>query len=175
MNKAILLLFLFVFTITAQEKNKLSVDGRTGKPMLIGLSDRTAFADTNFAWWFNSGYKFYNPDISDLSIVQNEKDSIKITIVMGTWCSDSRREVPRFYKIVDALNFSNDKITLINVDRDLKSNDIDIDSLNIKLVPTFIIYSNNVEIGRIIETPKETLEKDLLKIINGNSKEDIVE
>ena len=25
---------------------------------------------------------------------------------MGTWCSDSRKEIPVFYKLIDKLNFS---------------------------------------------------------------------
>jgi len=41
----------------------------------------------------------------------------------------------------------------------------DIDNLDIKRVPTFIIYENGEEIGRIIETPKKSLEKDLEKIV----------
>ncbi len=85
---------------------------------------------------------------------------------MGTWCSDSRREVPRFYKILDELNYPEEKVELINVDRNKVGIENSVDSLNIELVPTFIIYSKGEEIGRIIETPKESLEKDLAKILN---------
>ena len=35
-------------------------------------------------------------------------------------------------------------------------------------VPTFIVYKNGKEIGRIIEFPKESLEADLVKIIAGD-------
>jgi thiol-disulfide isomerase/thioredoxin len=171
MYKVITLIFLFVFTITAQDKNKISIDSKSGKPMLVGLCDRSAFADTNFAWWFDSGYKFYNLDTTVFSNLENVNNSFEVTIVLGTWCSDSRREVPRFYKIMDALNFSNEKITLITVDRDKYGDDINVDSLNIKLVPTFIIYSDGKEVGRIIEKPSETLEKDLSKIFEETSKD----
>jgi len=87
---------------------------------------------------------------------------------MGTWCSDSRREVPNFYKILDKLNYPDNKITLINVDRKKNGIEIDVSKLNIELVPTFIVYRNNTEIGRIIETPNESLERDLLKILENN-------
>ena len=168
MNKIFTILLLFVFTITAQDKNKLSVDDKSGKPMLIGLCDREAFVDTSFAWWFDSGYKFYRPDTTAIAQLKEVNKDYTIVIVMGTWCSDSRREIPRFYKILDELNYSEEKIKLINVDRSKAGSHNNVDSLNIKLVPTFIINSKGEEIGRIIETPKESLEKDLVKILSTN-------
>ena len=84
---------------------------------------------------------------------------------MGTWCSDSRREVPRFYKILDSLNFPSAKVKLIMVDRKKEAAGIDISPFNIELVPTMIFYNDGLEDGRIIETPKETLEKDLEEIL----------
>lgn len=85
---------------------------------------------------------------------------------MGTWCSDSREQIPAFYKILDELNYPSDKVTLICVDRKKKGLSNEADGLNIELVPTIIFYRNGEEIGRIIETPQESLEKDLLGIIN---------
>jgi hypothetical protein len=38
---------------------------------------------------------------------------------------------------------------------------------NIKRVPTFIISEGKNEQARIIESPKESLEKDLMKILQG--------
>ena len=165
MNKIFTILMLFVFTVVAQEKNKSLIDDISGKIMLVGLCDREAFVDTNFAWWFDSGYKFYHPDTAVISQLKEFKNNYTITIVMGTWCSDSRREVPRFYKILDELKYPEESIKLISVDRDKVGVDNNVESLNIELVPTFIIYSDGEEIGRIIETPTESLEKDLLKIL----------
>ncbi len=165
MNKILTILFLFIFTVTAQEKNKILIDSTSGKPMLVGLCDREAFTDTNFAWWFNSGYKFSHPDTTTIFQLKKVNKEYSITIVMGTWCSDSRRELPKFYKILDELNFPEERIELISVDRSMDGSNNNIESLNIKFVPTFIIYSDSVEIGRIIETPKESLEKDLLEIL----------
>lgn len=143
----------------------LTVDEKSGKPMLLGICDRTAFADTSFAWWFNSEFDNYTVDSVVLKDVSDKLKDVKITIVMGTWCSDSRREVPRFYKILDALNYDQKNLTLICVDRKKTAPTEDVDKLDIKSVPTFIFYKDDVEIGRIIETPKETLEKDLIKIM----------
>ena len=168
MNKLLLILILLSSILLGEEKNKIIVDGKSGKPMLVGICDREAFADTNFAWWFNSGYKFYKPDINILEQLKKIDSTYTIAIVMGTWCSDSRREVPRFYKLLDAIEFPEKRVTLINVDRDKKGISVDVSKLNIERVPTFIVYRNNEEVGRIIETPKINLEEDLLEILKQN-------
>ena len=143
-------------------------DEKSGDPILIGICNREAFSDSNFAWWFNSEYKLYSPKQVIVDSLVKQNNNFNTTIVMGTWCSDSRREVPNFYKILDKLNYPDNKITLINVDRKKNGIEIDFSKLNIELVPTFIVYRNNTEIGRIIETPNESLERDLLKILENN-------
>jgi thiol-disulfide isomerase/thioredoxin len=90
---------------------------------------------------------------------------IKITLVMATWCGDSRDWVPRFYKIMDQLGFKYKNLTLICVDREKKATGTNVEDLNIELVPTFIFYRKKMEIGRIIEVPVDLLEKDILKIL----------
>ena len=160
-----LLFFLFASISFAQEKNKLTVDEKSGKPMLLGYCDMAAFADSNFSWWFNSEYDNYTVDSVTLKDVSDKLKDVKITIVMGTWCSDSRREVPRFFRILDYISFDWKNLTLICVDRNKTAPDCEVEKLNIKFVPTFIFYKNDIEIGRIIESPKESLEKDLVAMI----------
>jgi hypothetical protein len=165
MKKIFVLILILVSISFAQEKNMLTVDGKSGKPMLLGICDRTAFADTSFAWWFNSEFDNYTVDSVALKDVSDKLKDVKITIVLGTWCSDSRREVPRFLKILDYLPFEQKNLALICVDRNKTTPTGEVEKLDIKFVPTFIFYKNDLEIGRIVETPKETLEKDLLKIV----------
>ncbi len=168
MYKVFTLVFLFFTSVMAQDINRTVLDVTSGKPILIGLCDRVAFEDTNFSWWFNSGYKYYHLNATTIESLKKEDDDYTVEIIMGTWCSDSRKGVPRFYKLLDALDISADRITLINVDRKKQGGGTDIAELNIHLVPTYIISRNNKEIGRIVETPKESIEKDLLKILETN-------
>ena len=165
MFKVLTIVLLSIVTITAQDINKTLIDSTSGKPILIGLANREAFIDTNFAWWFDSGYKFYRPDTNAMADLKEVSKDYTITIVMGTWCSDSRTEVPHFYKILDEINYPNEKVTLINVNRDKQGLENEVEGLDINFVPTFIFYKAREEIGRIIEMPYETLEKDMLEII----------
>ena len=165
MKKLFLFLMILSAVINAQEKNKLVTDEKSGKPMLIGLCDRTAFADTSFSWWFNSEYDNYTPDSTEVLKLSNVINDVKITIVMGSWCSDSRREVPRIFKILDRINYNFQNLTIVCVDRNKTAPNGLVEKLDIKLVPTFICTKDDKEIGRIVETPKETLEKDLVKIV----------
>lgn len=167
--KKIFMFFVFLFigiNIMAQNKDTLITDVLSGRPMLLGICSRTALNDTSFSWWFESEYDLYNTDSTSLENISGKMKDIKMTIVMGTWCSDSRREVPRFFKILDYLKYPSDSVKMIMVGRDIKGKGTETDSLNVERVPTIIFYRNNIEIGRIVESPKETLEKDMINIIN---------
>lgn len=164
MKSLFIVLFFSIITL-AQSTNQCVIDQKSGKPMLVGICNREAMQDSSFAWWFNSEYDNYELDGETLSHVKIDSEFQSITIVMGTWCSDSRREVPRFYKILDSLNFPSAKVKLIMVDRKKEAAGIDISSFNIELVPTMIFYNDGLEAGRIIETPKESLEKDIAAML----------
>jgi hypothetical protein len=161
-----LIILLFITSsLLPQEKCKLVVDENSGKQMLIGEITRDAFKDTSFSWWFNAEYDTYNTDKQVLDSISQKLNDVNITIVLGTWCSDSRREVPRFFKILDSLGYSSNKVKMIAVDRNKEDLDGEVDSLSIELVPTIIFYREGKEIGSIEETPRETLEKDFNKIV----------
>jgi thiol-disulfide isomerase/thioredoxin len=152
----------------AQEFNTITTDEKTDKPMLVGYTTLEAFNDTSFSWWWNSAYNMYEVDSVDAEELKVKLEDVDIKIVMGTWCSDSRTEVPHFYKILDEINYPNEKVTLINVNRDKQGLENEVAGLDINFVPTFIFYKAGEEIGRIIEMPYETLEKDMLEFVSDN-------
>ncbi len=167
MKKIIITILFLISTIYAQEL-KTVIDPKTEKPMLVGVCDRSAFADTNFSGWFNSEYNSYSIDKETLAILEPADLDFTLTVVLGTWCSDSRREVPRILKIIDYLKIPEEKISFINVDREKHSPEGEVDELDIQLVPTFIFFKGEEEIGRIIEVPEITLEEDLVGILISN-------
>jgi len=172
-----LIFYMFIMGITAMaQTNNLStsaskdttvIDPESQQPILLGYCTRQAFSDTSNSWWFNSVYDMYEVDSTSADSIHNKLNDINITIVMGTWCSDSRREVPKLFKILDDLKFPSNKVSILTVGRDMKGRSTETESLRIEKVPTIIIYKNNSEIGRIVEAPEVSLEKDMLKILKG--------
>ena len=159
------LTLLFISTIIFGQEYKIIKNENSNKSMLVGTFPREVFQDSNFAWWFNSEYTNYDVETESIIMSKNNFEGKVIQIVIGTWCSDSRREVPRIIKILDFVDFPEDKLFLISVDRDLNGLSDEVSDLNIEFVPTIIVYESGKEIGRVIETPKVTLEKDLIEII----------
>jgi len=118
--------------------------------------------------WFYNGYDGYRPNAETLNSLNGiDREGVTIKIVLGTWCPDSRREVPRFMKVIDIWNFPSDLLTFIGVDNEKNSPIGGYEELNIQRVPTFIIYKNNIETGRIIENPVTSLEQDMVGILGG--------
>ena len=136
---------------------------------LLGYFSRERMTELPHSEWYTKGYDEYMVDSKSIDELKDiEKKIITIKIVMGTWCSDSRREVPRFMHILDYWEFPVENVTFIGVD-DLKISPVgEYEYLGIERVPTFIFYKNNIEAGRIIENPVTSLEKDMVKIITGN-------
>ena len=114
--------------------------------------------------WFKENYDLYKPNTKQLDNVNFEYVSVRI--FMGTWCHDSKREVPRFYKVWDSLNLDESKIAIIGLTKKKKGYFKDYSDYDIKNTPTFIIYHKNNEIGRIIERPRGSIEKHIKLILN---------
>jgi hypothetical protein len=152
----------------SQQLNQKTMDEKKHCEILIGQCNRDGFATCNFDSAYKVGYSAYAPDRIILDQIASIPEDITIILAMGTWCGDSKEHVPHFYKVLDLLKFNLDKLTLICVDRSKTAPGIDLSKLNIQRVPTFIFFRKNKEIGRIVETPEATLEKDILRIISGN-------
>jgi thiol-disulfide isomerase/thioredoxin len=119
--------------------------------------------------WYIKGHDEYQANSEAINkLLEINKDGVTIKIVMGTWCPDSRREVPRFMRIIDTWQFPVSNITFIGVDNAKLSPVGEYTGLGIEWVPTFIIFKNNIEKGRIIENPKTSLEQDMVNILTRN-------
>ena len=91
--------------------------------MLVGLSNRGGLQQDSFSVWFNKEYGAYALNNEAVQVINNDSKNLSIKLFMGTWCGDSRREVPRIYQILDAADFDESRLILINVDREKKSPD----------------------------------------------------
>ncbi len=121
-------------------------------------------------WKKNEAQYKVSPDV--IKQIASVQDNFDVKIFLATWCSDSRREVPRFLKIIKEAGLM-DKLSmeLFAVDRKLKLESGLAETYEIKRVPTFIFFKNGNEIGRIVESPEALLlEQDINVILNGTAK-----
>ncbi len=158
------IILFFGFQLTAQ-MNSMVVDPKTKTKMLIGYCDKKGLQKDMYGIYFKSQYDVYSPADVYIKKLKELINDVEITIVLGTWCSDSQREVPRFYKVLNEAGYNDKRVKVIAVDKNKEAIVVDISDMNIKKVPTFIVYKNEKEIGRIVEIPKKSLERDLWKIV----------
>lgn len=135
------------------------------KEILIGKQTKDAFQVSPYVFWYIPNHDNYTPDATTISELKKHTSDVYITVFMGTWCSDSQQHVPAFYKIMEKLKFNEAKVNLITVDRTKTTPDNLEKGMDIERVPTFIFYKNGKEMHRIVESPIESLEKDMLKIL----------
>ncbi|MBE0643133.1 MAG: thioredoxin family protein [Bacteroidetes bacterium] len=116
--------------------------------------------------WFGEEYLKYQPDRRYLDRIPQFLTDVDVVCVLGTWCSDSRREVPRMIRIFQSQNLPPEKLQLIGVDHQKRSPNGEAAQYDVERVPTFIFIRKGKEIGRIVEAPLASLEKDMLGIID---------
>ena len=115
--------------------------------------------------WFLENYNAHPLNKALVSQIDSLFDDIEVTIYMGTWCEDSQREVPGFYKIIDALEANDQVRPIVGLNEDKVSHDGSAEQVGVTNVPTFIFSKDGEEINRIVEFPIISLEQDILDIL----------
>lgn len=151
---------------------------KSGEVNMTGVVNEQNFSDKPFSTWYKKGYNAYKTEAVDQKDLKKLLSGVTIEVYFGTWCEDSRREIPRFMRIVNDLGLDKTKIKLVAVNEDKTAFWGEEIGKDIKRVPTFIFYKKDAtfdkypsEIGRIVEAPIESLERDMIKILK---KEDYV-
>ena len=154
-------ILLSVLNSNAQKKSKETI--------LVGKIEVTDIQTGSFNDWYKPNYENYQSNSKTIDELKSKSAPYTITVFMGTWCEDSHINIPNFFKVMDQIGFDKSKITLIAVDKNKKTKEGFENKINIFKVPTFIIYKDGEEINRIVESPVESFEKDLLKIFTGQN------
>ena len=99
------------------------------------------------------------------------KDAYTIKAFFGTWCHDSEREIPTLLDIIETAKNPNLQLSLIALDMDKEDPKGLAKKYQVKYTPTIVIEVNGIEIGRIVERPENSLEENILSIINSSTGE----
>ena len=110
------------------------------------------------------------PDAGAAQALGTVEPGAEVTVFLGTWCGDSRREVPRLWKAMDtgsgAVPF---QVRYIAVDRAKKEPADLVKENGILYLPTLIVRRGGHEVGRIVETSPHGVEQDLLALLTGKA------
>jgi thioredoxin 1 len=107
----------------------------------------------------------YEPFDSDVRRIASLQVHATLDVYFGSWCSDSRREVPRLLKVLDRASPRHLRVRLFGLDRTKKEPVRLAKRGAIERVPTFILLAGGREVGRIVETPQASLEHDLAVLV----------
>ena len=115
--------------------------------------------------WFQRGAEAYKADTNAIKYLKKELPNYTIVVLMGTWCDDSQNLIPKLYKTLELTAYPMDKYAMFGVDRAKEAKYIEHKLYKVERVPTIILYKKNMEIGRIVESVKRSIEVDLVQLI----------
>ena len=108
------------------------------------------------------------PDSGTLEGIKDRITDLNVKVFFGDWCPDCRAHIPAFLAAVLELAVDDFELEFIEMNRQMS------DGLNkaaeheVMAIPTFIFFRDGEEIGRIIERPHESIEKDIAEILKSN-------
>ena len=153
-------LFIGIQSCTSQLSHKQTIHE---EPMLIGTVDRNElFSEFPV---FKNNYDSYVPKDSVIQALKPYAENVHIEIFLGTWCGDSKRNLPPFLKTLDLIGRNNLTYTLHALDRTKKDKAQLTVKYSISRVPTMVFLQGERELGRIIERPLKSVEEDLMTIL----------
>lgn len=117
----------------------------------------------------------YNPHEEAIQKLKALAVPVKIEIILGTWCPDSKDYVSAYFKIVEVVDNPLILSSYIGIPKEKEDREPYIRDKNIQRVPTFIVFLNDKEMGRIIEYPQKSIEEDLVDIIEIKENESSIE
>jgi len=149
----------------------MEITDAKGNTQLLGKASRKRLEQAPFRDWYNKNYDSYVVDSVVAGRLRGALGGKEVMVFMGTWCGDSRREVPRFFKILDYCGIDSSSVQLITVaasaEQYKQSPGHEERGRDIFRVPDFIVLDHGRELGRVVESPVASLEKDLLSIVSG--------
>jgi hypothetical protein len=97
-----------------------------------------------------------------------------VTVFLGTWCSDSKRELARLWRAFDDLMGTSGReapfaVRYVAVARDKQEPAELTAGRDLHYVPTFVVEREGREVGRIVETAPQGIERDLLALLDGSA------
>lgn len=149
--------------LSAMSWAQTSSTASNGKKVLKGKIDMKTLMNDSSAAWFYSGVNKYQPNDNMLNYVKDNRGKFNVVAVIGTWDDASRKALPALYKVIILAGSPDEQILTFGADEKLQT-DAPTD-YKVKKLPTFIVFREGKEIGRINADTDDTIESALAKIL----------
>lgn len=170
-NKSLILLlgifFIGIFSFQTQAQEKKSQNKKIDARYTGELNRSDLMNSPYTSRWFEPRYERYKLDEKAMETIEKNINDFEIVMFMGAWCPDSHREVPRAFKILENAGYDMDELTVYTLNRRMQSAEKFEKDLNITNVPTIIFYKDGKEVNRFVERPRQSIAKDIAKIVSG--------
>ncbi len=153
--------------ITTEDTSEFDLIDDNGDPIIVGVQKRATLESDPYKKWFDIGYKEHTLDTITVHTIKDDLAAANITVFMGTWCEDSQREVPAFYKVLDLAGIDASTVKIITISEGKDAPEDLIKENDIQYVPTIIFENNGSELGRIVEYSIVRMERAMAKILSG--------
>lgn len=165
--KKIFLLLLTMATvhIASAQSYVREKDPKTGKPLLRGKVTFQEVEDESVNKWLYANANAYEPNDADIRELRRIHAPYRFVVFMGTWCSDTHDLLPKFYKVLNQADMDLHAVEMYGVNREKKSLELEHVVYKIERVPTIIVLHQNRELGRITESVTNSIENDLVQIM----------
>jgi len=108
----------------------------------------------------------YQPDAASVEYLSAVVSPVSIQIYYGHWCSDSQEHVPTFMQTVELAKNKAVAVEYWSVARRKEGEERPpVNGRKLEAIPTFVVSVDGAEVGMIVETPTESVEKDLVALI----------
>lgn len=149
----------------AQSDFDKSKDKESGAVVYKGqISFNDLESESSFSW-LKRGAAAYKPDTTAIAYLKKNLPKYEMVVLMGTWCEDSQNLVPKLLKVLQASGYPMSSYTMYGVDRAKEAKYVEHKLYSLDKVPTIILMKDHVEIGRIVESVKKSIEIDLVQMI----------
>jgi thiol-disulfide isomerase/thioredoxin len=143
-------------------------DAHKEASVLVGPTQREAI-ETASPEWIEAEVSAH-PEAGGGAALASIEPGAEVVIFLGTWCGDSRREVPRLWKAIDeGGGVAPFALRYVAVDREKKEPAAEIAASGVRYLPTLIVRRNGQEVGRIVESSPHGVEKDLADLLSGRA------
>lgn len=152
------------------DRVEFTADGRKAslspKPPLIGQKKAAQLKEHSPEYIRTA--QAYTPNAQSLAALKKQTQQVRVLTFFGSWCPHCKEYVPHLMRIEDDLKNPKIQFDYRGLPRDF--NDAEAKRLNVREVPTAIVYVNGREVGRLTRNDWRTPEAALTRLINGAGK-----